>query len=373
MVGGGLKSFDKSEHQMVEKVSPDVMWFQNIVTEFKPEDNKVKLICGREIEYQQLVIALGLDLKWQNIDGLTSAFENRAVGVCSNYSAFTVEKTWENIQRIGSLAKNLEDGADKLEAIFTQPNSPVKCAGAPQKIMYIAWDHWRKMGVLDKINITFHTGMPSIFSQPEYAKVLKELCEERGIEVCYNSDLIRLDYQNNFAIFQDVQKSYDMIHVVPPQGPLEALKKSPLSNEIGWIDVDPETLQHAKYPNIWSLGDCSSLPTSKTAAAVAAQCAVLEKNLISAHENEDIEAIYDGYTSCPLVTSRNEVLLAEFNYQLEKQETFWFDQSKPSRFAYFLKGTVLPKIYWLLHCRGHWNGPKAFRNVLNPGERSELP
>ena len=110
MVGGGLKSFDKSEHQMVEKVSPDVMWFQNIVTEFKPEDNKVKLICGREIEYQQLVIALGLDLKWQNIDGLMPAFENRAVGVCSNYSAFTVEKTWENIQRIGSLAKDLQGG-----------------------------------------------------------------------------------------------------------------------------------------------------------------------------------------------------------------------------------------------------------------------
>ena len=115
------------------------------------------------------------------------------------------------------------------------------------------------------------------------------------------------------------------------------------------------------------------MPTSKTAAAVAAQCAVLEKNLIAAHENESIEAVYDGYTSCPLVTSRNEVLLAEFNYKFEKQETFPFDQSKPSKFSYFVKADLLPKLYWILHCRGHWNGPKYFRNIFNPSKRTELP
>merc|ERR1712066_465634 len=180
--------------------------------------------------------------------------------------------------------------------------------------MYLAWDHWKRAGVLDKINITFCTGMPGIFSQPDYVARLRQLCDERGIVVEYENDLVELDYKNKCAVFKKGKKLYDMIHVTPPQGPLNAYKDSVLANEQGWIDVNAETLQHNKYPNIWALGDCSSLPTSKTAAAVAAQTKVLYENIIATIENrEELPAKYDGYTSCPLVTSRNECILAEFD------------------------------------------------------------
>lgn len=59
-----------------------------------------------------------------------------------------------------------------------------------------------------------------------------------------------------------------MIHVPPPMGPPDVLKASPLVDETGFLTVNKTTCQHIKYPNIFGLGDCTDIPTSKTAAAV---------------------------------------------------------------------------------------------------------
>jgi len=364
LVGGGLKKFEESQDKMVHIHSADVQVHQNIVTEFQPEENKVKLLCGRELEYKQLIVALGLNLNWSKISGLNEAIGSRALGVCSNYSAFTVERTWENIQRLTALAKSLPENAPKLEAIFTQPATPIKCAGAPQKIMYIAWSHWEKAGVLDKINITFCTGMAGIFSQPDYAVGLRKLCDERGIRVHYETDLIRVDGENRQAVFTKLQKTYDMLHVTPPQEPLEVCAKSPLSNKDGWIDVCPETLQHQRFKNVWAIGDCSSLPTSKTAAAVAAQCSVLKQNLMDVYENKEPSAKYDGYTSCPLITSTSECILAEFDYKFNRKESLPYDQRKPSKLSFWVKSWLLPRLYWRSHVYGYWSGPAKIANIL---------
>lgn len=174
----------------------------------------------------------------------------------------------------------------------------------------------------------------------------------RNIEVRYKHNLVAIRAEAKEAVFRnadsgaDMVQAYDMLHVVPPMSAPDFIKQSPLANEAGWVEVSKETLQHLRYPNIFGIGDASSLPTSKTAAAVRAQAPVLEANLKSVIKGQTPSAKYDGYTSCPLVTGYGKLILAEFDYDLKPCETFPFDQSKERWSMYQLKRYVLPVIYW---------------------------
>ena len=145
---------------------------------------------------------------------------------------------------------------------------------------------------------------------------------------------------------------FEMMHVTPPQGPPNVIKESPIANEAGWVEVDDHTLQHKRYPNVWSSGDCSSLPVSKTGAAVRKQVPVLVDNLLARRDGRPLTASYDGYASCPLVTSRNSVVLAEFGYGGKILESFPFDQAQERYSMYALKAYGLPRMYWHGMLRG---------------------
>lgn len=114
----------------------------------------------------------------------------------------------------------------------------------------------------------------------------------------------------------------------------------------GWVDVDKYTLQYVKYSNIFSLGDASGLPTSKTGAAIRKPAPVLVANLLATINKQALSAVYTGYTSFALVTGYGKLVLAEFDYDGKPMETFPFDQSKERWSMYHLKRWVLPWLYW---------------------------
>ena len=340
LVGGGVVSREESVRPMASLIPKGAQWIQDAVTEFQPEDNRIKTRDGKDISYDYLVVAPGIQIDWNKIKGLPEALGKD--GVCSNYSYDTVNSTWENI-------RNFKGG----NAVFTFPPPPIKCAGAPQKIMYLAEDYFRKQGIRDKSRVVYYCATPSIFSAPHYAAALnKQVVGPRNIDVLYKHNLVEVRAAAKEAVFQNTEtgetvvQAYDMLHAVPPMSAPDFIKQSPLANETGWVNVDKATLQHVRYPNIFSLGDASSLPTSKTAAAVRAQAPVLEANLLAVLRGQPLPASYDGYTSCPLVTAYDKLILAEFDYDLKPRETFPFDQSKERWSMYQLKRYVLPVIYW---------------------------
>jgi sulfide:quinone oxidoreductase len=267
------------------------------------------------------------------------------------------------------------DQLKKGTAIFTQPAGVIKCAGAPQKVMWLALDHWRQAGLYDPsnpaksaINITFANGLPTMFGVPKYAAVLEQLRKERGVEGLFQHDLVSVE--GNTATFarpdgQDkVTRKFDLLHVVPKMGPHAFVKESPLANEAGYVDVDDATTQHKKYANVWSAGDASSLPTSKTAAAVTAEAPVLVRNMLQTMDGQKPDAAYDGYTSCPLLTEYGKVLLAEFKYGGVPKETFdellGWDQGVPRRSFYHLKKDFFPWVYYNSMVKGTWGGAKGW-------------
>ena len=339
LVGGGVFPKQQSEHSEASVMPRNASWIRDSVAEIKPEMNLLVLTGGKTVGYDFLVVAPGIQIDWGKIKGLAESLGKD--GVCSNYSYDYVDKTWEFI-------KGFKGG----NAVFTHPATPIKCGGAPQKIAYLADDHFRKAGVRDRSTVIFATANAAIFQVKRYADSLTKVATRKGIDLRFRHDLKEVRAASKEAVFQHLDTGetvllpYDMIHVTPPMSSPDFIKQSALANADGWVEVDKATLQHVRFPNVFSLGDASSLPTSKTGAAIRKQAPVLVRNLLALKRGRPPTGRYDGYTACPLVTGYGRLIMAEFDYDLKPQETFPFDQSKERRSMYLLKAYGLPPMYW---------------------------
>ena len=345
LVGGGVFPKEASMRSEARYIPPRVTWIRDAVTEFCPDANAVITRDGRKITYDWLVVAAGIQINWDQIPGLQENIGKD--GVCSIYSYDYVDSVWENI-------RNFTGGT----ALFTQPSGAIKCGGAPQKIMYLAEDAFRRQGVRDRTKIIFATASPHIFAVEKYRLALEQVVQRKQIECRFRHDLLEIRPQSKEALFKRLDSGeivtihYDLLHVTPPMSAPKFIAQSPLADKHGWVEVDPHTLRHNRFANVFSLGDCSSLPTSKTGAAIRKQAPVLVSNLLAAMRGQPLSAKYNGYTSCPVITGYGKLILAEFDYDKKPAETFPFNQAKERWSMWLLKKYGLPWMYWHLMLRG---------------------
>ena len=351
LVGAGIFDRKKTERSMASVMPKGVKWRHAAVAGFEPEDNNVVLEDGERIGYRVLVAAAGIKLDWDAIEGLGDTLGKN--GVTSNYRYDMAPYTWDLVQE-------LKQG----RAIFTQPPMPIKCAGAPQKAMYLSCDHWLRQGRLKDITVEFHNAGGALFGVSDYVPALSKYVDKYGIELCLNENLVAVDGPAGKAWFDRtdgdgktsrVEVEFDMMHVCPVQTAPDFIRQSPLANDAGWVDVSAETLQHSKFGNIFSAGDVCSAPNAKTAAALRKQAPVVAENALKVLSGGTPHAVYDGYGSCPLTVERGKVVLAEFGYGGKHLPSFpqWLINSyEPSRLAWLLKEKMLPGIYWELLLKG---------------------
>lgn len=349
LVGGGRAPQSESVRTQASVTPKGVQWVKGAATGIDPESNLISLDSGSEITYDFLVVCPGIQLNWDKIPGMQAAIDSSFAS--SNYRFDLAPKTWELIQ-----------GLTEGTAIFTMPSGPIKCGGAPQKIAYLAADYWRGKGVLKDIRIILVLPGPSIFGVKVFADELNRVAAGYGIEVRTSSEVTHIDAPgksvtiNNIADGSEEQVGYDMLHVVPPQSAPDWLRNTRLAdptNPGGYVEINPDTMQHSRFPNVFALGDAGSSPNSKTGAAIRKQAPVLVANLLSVASRQGPTAHYDGYSSCPLTTARNKMLLAEFNYKNEPTPSFRFiDTTRARRDMWILKRYGLPFLYWRMILSG---------------------
>jgi len=345
LVGGGIFPKKRSQREEAGLIPKGVTWLQDAATAFEPDENRVLTRDGKSVTYEWLVVAPGLQLNWGKIPGLKESIGTRSV--CSNYAYQYVDYTWETL-------RNFKSGT----ALFTHPTGAVKCGGAPQKIMYLAEDWMRRQGWRGQTKVVFMTALPKMFAVEKYCKTLDKHVADRGINVNFRQNLIELKPDAKEAVFENLDTKeqstirYDMIHVTPPMGPPDFVKSSALANADGWVEVDKFTLRHLRFPKVFALGDASSLPTSKTGAAIRKQAPVLVENLLAAMKEAPLTGRYNGYTSCPIVTARGKLIMAEFDYDGKAQETFPIDQGEERYSMYLVKKWLLPLFYWRVMLKG---------------------
>lgn len=343
LVGANAFNADDTVRDEVITLPMGVRWFKSAAETLEPESNSLVLESGKVLTYDYLVVCPGLVLNWQGVEGLAETIGKN--GVSSNYLLEYAKYTRECLQSIKSGT-----------VLFTQPPMPIKCAGAPQKIMYLASHTWEKQSRLKDFNIAFHTATPALFGVPEFVPSLTRYIDRYSIDLNLQSNLVAIDGPARKAVFQQgdskTEVGFDFIHVVPPQVAPEFIRSSPLADESGWFAVDKYTLRNPQFANVFGLGDVINAPNAKTAAAVRKQAPVVSENLLAVIKGEEPTVGYDGYGACPLTVEHGKVVLAEFGYGGKLLPSFPVDNTKPSRKAWFLKRHMMPFIYWELMLKG---------------------
>ncbi len=351
LVGAGVFDQCSTVKTMASLIPRGVHWIKAAVGTFEPDNNLVRLEDSRPVYYDRLIVAPGIKLDWHAVEGLAETLGHN--GVTSNYRFDLAPYTWQLVQ-----------GLRRGRAVFTQPPMPIKCAGAPQKAMYLSADHWRRGGVLDSIEIGFYNAGEVLFGVKEYVPALMEYVERYRAKLNFRHRLVRVDGEARRAWFdvtdaggtvRQVETEFDMIHVCPPQCAPDFVRASPLADAAGWVDVDQNTLRHRRYANIWGLGDAMNAPNAKTAAAARMQAPIVANNLLEDMGLVSGVAHYNGYGSCPLTVERGKIVLAEFGYGGKLLPSFprWvINGQRPSRLAWVLKEKILPPIYWKAMLKG---------------------
>lgn len=348
LVGRGVFDINKTVRPMSSVIPKKAKWIRAEAKKINPETNNVLLSNGLLVHYQQLIVCPGLRLAWEEIEGLVETLGKN--GVTSNYRYDLAPYTWELVSKL-----------NKGKAIFTQPPMPIKCAGAPQKAMYLSCDHWLRAGVSNKVQVEFNSAGAVLFGVATFVPPLMKYFEKYQAKLVLNSNLVKVDGENKLAWFDikdvkgsitRIEKCFDILHVAPPQKPPCVVSNSSLADTAGWCEVDHFTLQSPSFPNVFSLGDVCSAPNAKTAAAARKQAVIVAKNLTSLREGMPLVAKYDGYGSCPLTVENGKVILAEFGYGGKLLSTFPLDPTLPRASAWFLKATMLPWVYWNCMLKG---------------------
>ena len=345
LVGAGVFQQQVTRRPMASVMPKDVTWIKKAASGFAPESNEVILEGGSTLRYRVLVAAPGIKLNWEAIKGLPETLGRN--NVTSNYRFDLAPYTYRTVQ-------SLQSG----RALFTQPPMPIKCAGAPQKALYLSCDQWREKGRLGQMQVEFHNAGAVLFGVAAYVPALMDYIRKYGIDLKFDSKLVAVDGAAKVATFEQkgadgtvkqVQREFDMLHAVPPQCAPDFVRSSPLAAASGYVEVDQGTLQHPRYPNVFGVGDGCSTANAKTAAAARAQAPVAAINVLAVLQGKPPAVAYDGYGSCPLTVERGRIVLAEFGYGGKLQPTFpkfVLDGTRPTRLAWFLKDRILPWIYW---------------------------
>jgi sulfide:quinone oxidoreductase len=379
LVGADTFDYEDTIRTMKSLIPKGVTWIKEYANKFDPENNKITTKNGNEYSYDYLVVCPGLRMAPELVEGLTEAMKKGVV--CSNYT--DPEHTWETL-------KNFKGGT----ALFSMPTTPIKCGGAPQKIMYLADEHFTSYNVRRKTDIVFAIPGGVIFAVKPVAKTLMGVIDKKDINIRFFHKLVKVDADKKIAWYEidkdldaggcvvmsdddsktldrEIQYNYkdvkvtkegnrfgihfDMMHLAPPQASPKFIAKSPLATPEGWLSVDDKSMQHKKYKNVFGLGDVAQLPTAKTGAAIRKQAPVVVANILKMMESNSIsDKTYDGYSSCPLVTGYGKMVLAEFDYSKEfkpdpKLKEFPLmikDSSKEHWRLWILKKYLLPYLYW---------------------------
>lgn len=366
LVGAGTYNFKDTERDMASVMPSGVKWIKEAVAEVRPEQNTLTLKGGETLEYDYLIAAPGIQMDIDAMPGMREGMEKGIVG-----------SVYVDPKAVWNMVQNFKGGT----ALFTQADTPIKCGGAPMKIMYLMEDMLRKEGIRDKAKVVFATPGSVIFGVEPFKTRLMTVVDRKDISLRFFHAPIRIDVDNQVAYFKikesdpaklyynvkdlgeiivsdtEVGIPFEFMHLAPPQSAPDFIKHSSLANAEGWIDVDHYSLQHHKFPNVFGLGDAAALPTAKTGAAVRKQAPVVVKNLLGLmHGEKEMDKSYQGYSSCPIVTDYGKMLLAEFKYDNVRDSdpliTKFVDTSKENWPMWILKKYGLPFMYWNLMLKG---------------------
>lgn len=317
----------------------EISFVEDTVTGVDPATQTVTGDAG-DYEYDILVVAAGNSRRPDAVPGMEEGW-NRTDSVYPFYHA--------------SAAEALGDAVDTFDGgtfLVTVPDTPIKCGGAPLKLSMLMEEYLRKRGIRDDAEIVMTKPGSEVFGtgpKAPYQERVQEIWADRDITFVPEFTVAEVDYENQVVhSAEGEQLSYDLYAPVPPQYGHEFLVEgSPLTDGGEYVSVDNHTLQHETHPEIFAVGDCADVPTSRTASAARKQSHVVADNVEAFLEDRRLNDGYDGYTACPILTEKGKAMIAEFDYEES------ISAPVVSRLNWILDVNVIPSLYWNVWMRGY--------------------
>lgn len=345
-VAGGTAPARKAVRDQGSVTPRGVDWIRDAVTAIDPRAQEVLLASGTRLGYEHLIVCPGIQRNWNAVAGLAEAIDTP--NVASNYEL-------ELAVKASRLLRDFTTGT----VVFSQPPGPASCAGAGQKPMYLACDYWRAKGVLADIRVVLLVPDATVFGMPEIDRELERKIDEYGIELRTHTVLADVDAERGVVTVSEGTGEqhpleYDLLMVEPPQSAPQWIADSPIAGPDGFVDVDHGTLQHRRFPNVWSLGDAASTSNSKSGGALRLQTQTVAKNVVSVLAGREPTAEYNGYSVCPFTVSRGTVVFAEFDDRMRPKPTipFWRGLARERRLTWVFDRHILPWVYWHMILKG---------------------
>ena len=373
LIAAGVYTKADIDYNTSDFVPNGVTIIKDKAIDFNPESNSVALESGETINYDFLIVAAGVTLDYGAIKGLEEIGDAYSSGdaskilktfgdsvITSVYNIDSAVAMWDQMQKFIEKAKS----GQKVRGVFTDPNTAIKCGGAPKKVMYLTNARLVEAGARKNAELTFYPDGGKLFGVKEYADAIEKQFIARDMKWNFNHNLVGVDMAKKTAIFDkhwqekgaydkdleeyemltkhlSVEVPFDFLHITPPQKAPDEIGKSAIGSAKGWVPVNKETLQHVKYKNIFAIGDIAAVPMGKTGGSVRKQYKVLVDNLISVMEGKELTAKYEGYTVCPLITDIGKVMLAEFDWTAKPTPSFPLDPTQERYLWWLLKVYLL--------------------------------
>ena len=344
LVGAGVYGLDDVLFDQESLHPLGLRWVGDRVTAFEPDRNRLITGAGERIEYDYLVVALGVETDFESVEGFAEAMESPHAANIYNL---------ESSRKFRELARAFTHG----KAVFTFPRGYVKCGGAPQKITWLSEDLWRSAGHRENIDVHFHTAQHSLFpAVPAIDAVVTPMMEARGLNNHYKQVLRAIDVSTRTAIFEEekedgtareIRRRYDLLHPMPSFRTPRALRHSPLTSEGlgGQAEVDRYTLRHPRFANVFGVGDCAATGAAKTAATIRKQAPVIVQNIFDAVLDDEPSGRYDGASGCPLLTRYGRCMMFEFDYDGELINEWLYRPTTETRRWWHFKVHGLKRLY----------------------------
>ncbi len=316
------------------------------------EADQVTLSDGRELAYDYLVIATGVQPRPDQTEGMLGSEWRTSV-----FDFYTLE----GAEALAEALRRFDHG--RLVVHIT--DMPIKCPVAPLEFTFLSEAWFRRRGIRDRIEIVYVTPLDGAFTKPVASAHLGTMFDERKIKLETDFMVERIDNEKKSLVSYDEREvPFDLLVTVPLNMGADFVGRSGLGNELNYVPVDKHTLQSTTYDNVFAVGDAADLPTSKAGSVAHFAVEVFVENFLEHIQGLPMSGSFDGHANCFIESGDGKGLLIDFNYDTEPL---------PGKFPIPFVGPL----DLLKESRANHVGKLAFRhvywNVLLPGRPVPLP
>jgi len=338
-VASGMATLDDLERPQDDVVPDGVHRYSERAVAVDPERSLVRLGDGRTLGYADLAVCPGSEVDWDAVPGAQEAMGTPYAA--TSYVPHLAAKTWD-------LLSSLTSGT----VVFAVSARHVPCFPVGLKPLFVAADRWRRAGVLDAIQVELAVESPRLVDDPRAEPALRAAAERYGVRVRTSTTLVSVDATHRTVRLRGPHGtdsvSYDALYVAPPHRAPGWIAESGLATpeSDGFVAVDPETLQHVAHPRVWGLGDAAATGAMPSGGALRRQVPVVAHNMQARRRRTPLRR-YDGYSVAPVTTSRDRLLLAEFDRDRRPDPGFRLvNLARPRRSLLLFDRYLQPTVYW---------------------------